>query len=141
MTSAAAPVRPRRRVWLVAGAIVVAAAAVAAVVVLTRSDSALRGDLSASLAAQHFVTALNAGDRDAAAAVSCDNFADAARSAATTGSDPGIDFVLDSVRLDSATSATAELTQRLRISDTTQRQPYLVHLDRTDGRWLVCGEQ
>lgn len=122
-----------------------AAAAVAggvtAGVVFANSGGDLRGELTATRAAQHFVSALNAGDKDAAAAVACDNFADAARSAATSGADPGIDFVLDSVRLTGATSGTAEITQRLAVGGTTQKQPYLVHLDRTDGRWLVCGEQ
>jgi hypothetical protein len=107
--------------------------------VLTSSDGNLRGEVSATLAAQHFVTAVNSGNKDDAAAVACANFADQARSAATSGADPGIDFVLDSVAVDGSSSGTAELTQRVRVGGSTQRQPYLVHLQRTDGRWLVCG--
>ena len=141
MTTATEPPRSRRRLWFGAGgAAVLVAGGIATGVVLTSSDDSLRGEISASLAARHFVTSLNAGDRDGAAAVSCDNFADQARSAATSGADPGIDFVLDSVAIAGSNSATAELTQRVRVAGSTQRQPYLVRLQRTDGRWLVCGE-
>jgi hypothetical protein len=45
------------------------------------------------------------------------------------------------LRGDGVNSATAELTERLQVGGSTQRQPYLLHLDRADGRWLVCGEQ
>jgi hypothetical protein len=133
------PPRPRRRLWIGIGcaAVLVAGGVIAAVEL--SSSGELRGEISATLAAHHFVTALNAGNKDDAAAVACDNFADQARSAAASGADPGIDFVLDSVAAGS-TSGTAELTQRLRVDGGTQRQPYLVHLQRTDGRWLVCGQ-
>jgi hypothetical protein len=133
------PPRSRRRPWIGAGCAAVLVAGGAAATVLFSSSGGLRGEISATLAAHHFVSALNAGDRDDAASVACDNFADQARSAAASGADPGIDFVLDSVAAGS-TSGTAELTQRLRVDGKTQRQPYLVHLQRTDGRWLVCGQ-
>jgi hypothetical protein len=132
--------RSRRRLWIGLGCagVLVAGGAVAAVV-LASSGSGLRGEISATVAAHHFVAALNSGNKDDAAAVSCDNFADQARSAAASGADPGIDFVLDSVAAGDG-SGTAELTQRLRVDGKTQQQPYLVHLQRTDGRWLVCGQ-
>jgi hypothetical protein len=133
--------RSRRRLWIGAGcAAVLVAGGIIAGVVLTSSDDSLRGEITATLAARHFVAALNAGNKDGAAAVACDNFADQARSAAASGADPGIDFVLDSVAIAGTSSGTAELTQRLRVGGSTQRQPYLVHLQRTDGRWLVCGQ-
>ena len=100
MTATEAP-RSRRRLWIGAGcAAVLVAGGIVAGVVLTSSDGNLRGEVSATLAAQHFVTALNSGNKDDAAAVACANFADQARSAATSGADPGIDFVLDSVAVD-----------------------------------------
>jgi hypothetical protein len=129
----------RRGLWIGIAVAVVVAAAVAVGVVLGSSDDALRGEVSATLAARSFVTAVNAGDKDGAAAVACANFADQARSAAAAGADPGIDFVLDSVSVQSAVSGTAEVTQRLQVGGSTQRQPYLLHLDRTDARWFVCG--
>jgi hypothetical protein len=140
MTSAAAALRSRRAVWVGAAGAIVVAGGVTVGLLVAGSDSAARGAFSAALAAHQFVAALNAGDGDSAAAVACADFAGEARSAAVSGTDPGIDFVLDSVTPEGADAATAEITQRLQLAGTTQRQPYLVHLARTEGRWLVCGQ-
>jgi hypothetical protein len=124
----------------VAGAAVVIAGGATALVLAQRSDPSPLGELTARVAAQRFVAAVNGGNRDGAAAESCPNFANEARSVAESGKDPDIDFVLGAVKVSGPDAGTVVITQQLHFPGSTQRVPHVVHLDRTDGRWLVCGQ-
>ncbi|HEV7204917.1 MAG TPA: hypothetical protein VGN18_09920, partial [Jatrophihabitans sp.] len=82
--------------------------------------------------------AVNAGDKDAAAAISCASFRDRAHGAAVTGADPGITFALGEVRV-TGTTATATLTEHLVFAGTTSDTRVRLSVVETSGRWLVCG--
>lgn len=99
-----------------------------------------RGAVSAKAAASQFVTAINAGDGDAAAKISCDGFADDAHAAARSGADPDIRFLLVTVRMTDKDNAVAEMTERLKLPNTVKSQPYRLSLLRGAKRWLVCGQ-
>lgn len=135
-----APRSSRRRWWWAAGGLLVVATAVLGVAVANRSDTSSLGELTARLAAQRFVAAINAGDKDAAAAEACPSFADEARSVAESGRDRGIDFVLGAVRTSGPEAGTVVVTQRLHFAGSVQSVAHTVHLDRTNGRWVVCGQ-
>jgi hypothetical protein len=105
------------------------------------SNAPPEGQASARAAAQQYVSAVNAGNRSAAVAASCPAYADEARAEARSGSDPGISFVLGSVHpMDGGAAAQAQLTERLRFTDATQRVKHVLTLNRSNGRWLVCGQ-
>jgi hypothetical protein len=134
---------PRRnRIWLWVAALVLAAGTVVAVVLLLvhGGSSQGRGADTAERAAQQFVVALNAGDKQAAADISCDGFQDQARSEAVSGADPSISFHLEEVRRDGDT-ALARISQHFELPDGTppQVQPIVLDVIRSGGRWLVCG--
>ncbi len=154
MTSASAPEQPpriaavspaprRRTLWIGVAATMVLGAVAAIVVALTSSEhTASTGASSAQLVAQRYVAAINRGDKDAAAAASCPAYRDQARAEAVSGTDPGITFTLEAVRVgDNATSATAGLREQLRFADNTQRVRHTLSVQRRDGRWLVCGRR
>jgi hypothetical protein len=128
--------------WLVVacGLLVVVGLTVGILVFNASAPDAPRGARTPALAARQFVAALNAGDRDGAAQVSCDRFGDAARAAARSGADPAISFTLVAVTARDKDNATASLVQLLRLSSSdAQRVPYRLALQRGAGLWLVCG--
>lgn len=136
---------PRRSVrtrWVVVAAvvIVVVGMVVGIVVFNASAPDAARGAESAKAAATEFVAAVNAGNLTGAAAISCDPFADEARSAARSGKDPSIRYTLDSVRKDDKTSATAAIVEHLKFRDApAQEVQSRISVLRSSGRWLMCG--
>lgn len=128
--------------WVVAAAaaIVVVGMVVGILVFNSSAPDAARGAASARQAAVQYVAALNHGDRDAAAAISCDAFANDARSAARSGTDPSLGYTLDQLVVADRTSSTAKITQHLTLpGETRQSRPADVAVLRSSGRWLVCG--
>jgi hypothetical protein len=131
----------RTRTWVWVAALVLAAATVVAVLLFgTDRSSPGRGAGSAEAAAEQFVAALNAGDKRAAAEISCTGFQDQARSEAVSGMDPAISFHLDGVD-HLGDGAQARISQTFELPDGTppQVQPIVLDVIRTDGNWLVCG--
>jgi hypothetical protein len=104
----------------------------------TSSASKPRGAVSAQAAATDFVTAIDAGNGAAAAAISCTAFGNEARGAATSGADPGISFSVSSVKV-SGIAGTASLVQTLRVGGGRQTTRYTLILAERSKRWLVCG--
>jgi hypothetical protein len=128
--------------WLVVacGLLVVVGLTVGILVFNASAPDAPRGARTPALAARQFVAALNAGNGDGAAHISCDRFGDAARAAARSGADPAISFTLAGVTTLDKDNATATLVQQLRLSASdAQRVPYRLALLRGAGLWLVCG--
>lgn len=134
--------QPTMRTWyfVVAATVVVVVGMVLGIIVFNSStpDSA-RGAASAKAAADEFVAAVNAGNSKAAAAISCDTFADDARSAAQSGKDPSVRYTVDSVGNQDKTSATAVVTEHLTLPGSTQTKSYNISVLRSSGRWLMCG--
>jgi hypothetical protein len=136
------PHRPAHlRAVIVAAVAVVVVGLVVGIFVFNASAPPLgRGASSASDAAATFVAAIDNGDEKAAADISCDQFADAARAAARTGSDPGITFALGRLTMRSTTTAAVSVQERITLpGGTLHRQPLTLDLQRSGGRWLVCG--
>jgi hypothetical protein len=138
--------RPARRwggrwIVLAAAAVVVVGMVVGIAVFNASAPPAGRGATSAQGAARDFARAVDGGDGARAVAVSCTAFADAARALARSGRDKGIDFRLASVRVDSETSASAILAERLRVPGHTEQQSVELSLVRTSGHWQVCGRR
>jgi len=129
----------RRPLWIGAG--LVAAALVAAIVVLHRPARSTSGQRTPQLAAESFVAAIDAGNPAAAKAASCSAFADQARAAAGTGADPGISFALRSVAVTGPTSATAQVTERLRFPGSSQQISLVLEVRKSQRGWLVCGRR
>ena len=137
-----APHRPAhlRAIVITAGVIVVVGLVVGILVFNASAPSLGRGAESAATAASTFVAAVNAGDERAAAAIACDQFADPARAVARTGSDPGISFALGRVTTHSATTATVSVQERITLpGGHVHTQPLTLDIERSAGRWLVCG--
>lgn len=133
--------RALRTRWIVAAAALIAVTAMVVGIVVFNASAPgpARGAASAKTAAKEFVTALNAGDALAAAAISCAEFAEDARSAARSGKDPAFRYTLDSVRLDDTTSATAVVSAHLALPGSTQTKAHDISVLRSSGRWLMCG--
>jgi hypothetical protein len=129
----------RRPLWIGAG--VVVAALVAAMVVLHRPAGPTSGQRTPQLAAKSFVAAIDTGNPVAAKAASCSAFADHARAAAETGADPGISFALRSVAVTGPTSATAQVTERLRFPGSSQQISLVLEVRKSQRGWLVCGRR
>lgn len=130
---------PRRRTGLALGLVAVIVIAILAALAVGRHHSNARGAHSPQTAATLFVSAINHGQADGAAAISCDAFNDGARSAARSGADPGISFTLGTVSVNGS-SATATLTQSFDVGGTTQQSQHVLTLTETGGLWLVCGQ-
>jgi hypothetical protein len=123
------------RASLVAGLMIVTAIMLTA----CQAQSHARGANDPKTAATLFVGSINAGSSDGAAAISCTSFADAARSAARSGHDPGITFSLGTVTTD-GDGATAVLIQSTNVGGSTQQSQRALTLRKSDDRWLVCGQ-
>jgi hypothetical protein len=122
----------------IAGSVLVAVAA-GATTAGCSEGSPTRGAATAKTAATLFVGAINSGSGSGAAAISCTAFADAARSQARSGSDPGISFSLGSVT-ENGDSANAQLDQATNVGGTTQTTTFTLTLQKSGGLWLVCGQ-
>lgn len=128
--------------WVVVAAIAIVVVGMVVGILLFNSAApdAARGAASARQAAQQYVAALNGGDRIAATAISCDTFANDARSAARSGADPSLDYTLDKLIVGDRTSSTAMITEHWTLpGGTRQHRPADVAVLRSSGRWLVCG--
>ena len=139
----APPAGPTRRRWWIAGgaALVVAIAVTIALVLTLGSDgSEPRGALTARSAATGFVAAIDVGDRDRAAQLSCSAFTDQAAQFARTGADAGIDFALVSVTPGRGAGRVV-ITQTLRLAGKREVERIALSLTREQGRWLVCGRR
>ena len=128
----------RRAGWTIS-AVVLIAAAVLVALAAGRHHTNARGAASAQVAATMFVNAVNHGQGDGAAAISCDRFADGARSAARSGADPGISYRLGTVTVN-GNSASALLTQIFDVGGSDQEGQHLLTLTKSGGLWLVCGQ-
>jgi hypothetical protein len=132
---------PRGRGRLIIGSAAIVVIAVVVTVLVSRHHGTdARGARDAKTAATLFVGAINSGSGDGAAAISCTSFADAARSAARSGADPGISYALGAVTT-SGTDATAVLTQSFDVAGSVQKSNQTLTLAETGGLWLVCGRQ
>lgn len=129
------------RAIVIAALVVVVMGLVVGIIVFNASAPELgRGAATASDAANTFVAAINNGDEKAAADIACDRFADPARAAARTGSDPGISFALGRLTMRSKTAATVSVQERVELpGGHVHTQPLTLALERSGGRWLVCG--
>jgi hypothetical protein len=126
--------------WLVCGLVAAAAASAVFVVVVTRGGPPAPGAPTAQTAAEEFVAAINAGDKNRAATASCPAFADQAHAAAVTGADPGISFRLGPVRINGP-HASAIITEHLEFNGASTDTPQQLSLQARSGRWLVCGTE
>lgn len=138
----APPHRPAHlRVIVIAAVAVVVVGLVVGILVFNASAPTLgRGAETASAAASTFVSAINNGDEKGAADSACDQFADPARAAARTGSDPGITFALGRLTMHSKTTATVSVQERITLpGGHVHTQPLTLSIQRSGGRWLVCG--
>ncbi len=135
------PHRVVRTWWfVVAAALIVLVGGVVGVLVFNSSTPKPgRGAVSPDAAVRQFVAALNTGDEARAAAMSCDAFADQARSAARSGKDPAFRYSLGLVHRDDRSSATATVVEHLQLPGSRQTQTNTVSVLRSQGRWLVCG--
>jgi hypothetical protein len=120
-------------------ALVVIGLTVGIVVFNSASPERARGAATPQAATRQFLEAVNRGDGDAAAAISCNAFGDQARAVARTGKDPGISFTLVVVTPLGKDTATAEFAQHMQLGKTVQNTPYRITLERGSQRWLVCG--
>lgn len=129
------------RAIVIAAVAVVVVGLVVGILVFNASAPTLgRGAESASAAASTFVAAINNGDEKRAADSACDQFADPARAAARTGSDPGIGFALGRLTMQSKTTATVSVQERITLpGGRVHTQPLTLSIQRSGGRWLVCG--
>ncbi len=120
---------------------VVAIGLVVGIIVFNSSAPKLgRGAATASDAAATFVAALNNGSEKAAAAIACDSFADPAKAAARTGSDPGISFALGRLTSVSDSAAHVSVQERIELPGGQMHTQLLtLVIVRSSGRWLVCG--
>src|SRR5689334_6051481 len=112
------------QVWWFVGitAAVVVIGLVLGIFVFNRSaPSRIHGALTAREAAVQFVAAVNDGSERRAAAISCDAFVDDARAVAKSGQDRAFSLHLSHVRIDDPNSATAFITQRLKLPGQVQR--------------------
>ena len=132
------PSSSRRKVWA-GGLVLVIAIAVITAVAVHRQHGSARGASTARTAATLFVGAINSGSGSGAAAISCDSFAADARSAARSGADPGISFSLGAISI-TGDGATAVLNQVFDVGGSTQDSQHTLTLQKTDGLWLVCGQ-
>ena len=138
-------VRPHRpahlRAIVTAAVVVVVVGLVVGILVFNASAPTLgRGAETASAAASTFVAAINNGDEKGAADMACDVFVDPARAAARTGSDPGISFALGRLTMRSTTTATVSVQERIALpGGHVHTQPLTLSIQRSGGRWLVCG--
>jgi hypothetical protein len=137
---------PRRRpthlraVVIAAVAVVVVGLVVGIVVFNSSAPSLGRGAETAQFAASTFVAAINNGNEKGAAAIACDSFANPARAAARTGSDPGISFALGRVTTVSNTVAHVSVQERIELPGGLMHTQLLtLTIVRSGGRWLVCG--
>jgi hypothetical protein len=136
------PHRPAHlRAIVITAIAVVAVGLVVGIIVFNSSAPKLgRGAGTASDAASTFVAALNAGDEKAAADIACDSFADPAKAAARTGSDPGISFALGRLTMVSNTAAHVSVQERIQLpGGKTHAQLLTLVIVRSSGSWLVCG--
>lgn len=137
-----APAGPTHlRAIVITALVVVVVGLVAGIVVFNSSAPPLgRGAETATAAARQYVTAVNAGDGDAASKISCDSFTAEARAQARSGSDKGISFRLGKVQSVSKSDAVVLVTETLALSgERRHSQPMTLALSRSGGRWLVCG--
>jgi hypothetical protein len=128
--------------WVVVAfvALVVVGLTVGIIVFNASAPDAARGARTARIAAQQYVTAVNAGNRSGAAAISCGSFADDARAAAASGKDPGITFTLDLVTVLGKNQAIITVTEHLKFGGGTKQAETTRLLEtRGAGLWLVCG--
>lgn len=129
-----------RAIVLAAVAVVVVGLVVGIAVFNASAPTLGRGAATASAAASRFVAAINNGDEKGAADIACDQFADPARAAARTGSDPGISFALGRLTRHSTTTASVSVQERIALpGGRTHTQPLSLSIERSGGRWLVCG--
>jgi uncharacterized membrane protein len=136
------PSRWLRTRWVVlAFAVLVVVALTVGIIVFNASaPTRARGAKSATVAAQGYVAALNAGDGAKAAQLACDDFADEARADARSGADPGISYTLSHVTSADKNNAIAAGAQHLKIAGgTTQNEAFHLSLVRSSGLWLICG--
>ena len=140
-TTGGAPDRPARLWWYVGATAVLAVVALVVGIVVFNSAASdpTRGTHTAREAAAQFARALNAGDGDSAAGISCDTFLDSARAEARSG-EQGIRYRLASVRQASDDTATAVITARLTVAGQTQTDQIQISVFRSGGLWLVCGQ-
>ena len=129
-----------RLIVVVAAVIVVVGFVVGVVLVRTSAPPLGRGAETAQAATTRYLDAVNAGDEGSAAAIACDSFADDARAQAGTGADAGISFLLRRVRMVSKADAVATLTEQVELpGGKSHSQPVALAIERSGGRWLVCG--
>ena len=129
-----------RWVVLAFAGVVVVALTVGILVFNASAPDAARGARTARLAAQQFVSAVNAGSRHDAAAIACSSFADDAEAAAASGRDPDITFSLDLVTGLSKNQAIITVTEHLKFSGgTKESEVSRLLVTRGAGVWLVCG--
>jgi len=129
------------RAIVIAAVSVVVVGLVVGILVFNASAPTLgRGADTADAAASTFVAAVNDGDEKGAADISCDQFADPARAAARTGRDAGITFALGHLTMRSKTTATVSVQERITLpGGHVHTQPLTLSIQRSGGRWLVCG--
>jgi hypothetical protein len=138
----AAPHRPShlRAAVVVAGLVVLVGMVVGVLAFNNSAPSLGRGAVTAREAAVEYVASINAGNAARAAKIGCDSFADFAAAAARSGRDPGITFVLRSVRALSKTDAVAIISERTELpGGRISARAAAVEVVRSAGRWLVCG--
>jgi hypothetical protein len=136
------PHRPAHlRAIVIAAVAVVVVGLVVGILVFNASAPTLgRGAETADGAARTFVAAINNGNEQDAADIACDQFANPARAVARTGSDPGISFALGRLTTHSATTATVLVQERITLpGGKVHTQPLTLSIQRSGGRWLVCG--
>jgi hypothetical protein len=136
------PHRPTHlRAIVITAIAVVAVGLVVGIIVFNSSAPKLgRGAATASDAASTFVAAVNDGNEKAAADIACDSFANPARAAARTGSDPGISFALGRLTMVSNTAAHVSVQERIELpGGQTHTQLLTLSIVRSSGSWLVCG--
>jgi hypothetical protein len=128
---------------VIAASLVVVVGMIAGVAVFNNSAPELgRGAVTARDAAVEYVRSINTGDTTSAAKIACDSFTDDAAAAAGSGRDPGISFVLRSVRERSKTGAVAMISERTALpGGQTSSRAASVDVVRSGGRWLVCGRR